>query len=248
MTRLILAICPSNQDGNPVEGGGNEMQHVAPLASSILAEAQRHGSIVARLFTATPESGDSPSGSLSGLIAQQRQAATWIVAAREEGDFTVSLNIHSDSGGYRHCGYFFDGAGTVSEWLGKALADAVKSWFAGVVTHADYSAYIFARELHDVACPVLLEMGAHTIPADVAAVEQHGPEIAVELVSTLVGFFGLESAPPLNTGELRAYGEWSLARLANGQDPRDLVAFGEHVRLLGGDPGNLARYGVPSGA
>jgi hypothetical protein len=45
----------------------------------------------------------------------------------------VSLNLHSDSGNYRHCGYYYDDQGTVSEWLGRgALAEAVKHCFRRV--------------------------------------------------------------------------------------------------------------------
>lgn len=245
MARLILAILPSNQDQNPVAGGGNEMGHIAPLASAILTAAARFG-IVVKLFTPWPESSDWPRGSLQGLRRQQEEAAAWIAEIRRDGDLTVSLNLHSDSGSYRHCGYFYDGPGTVSQWLGRVLAEAVQSWFGDRILTADYSAYIFARELHPVAAPVLLEMGAHTMPDDVAAVRDNPEEIAHQLVSTLAGFFGLATTPPLNTSELRVYGEWALARLANGEDPRIRADFEALLRNLGCDPSDLARWGWPS--
>ncbi len=245
MPRLILAICPTNQDPNPVLIGTNEMAHIAPLAAAILAEAQRHPAIVARVLTANPQSADQPPGSLAGLVEQQRGAAGWLAWEGRDVDLTVSLNLHSDSGTYSHCGYYYDGPGTVSEWLGKALSESIKGWFGGKVITADYSHYIFAKETRHVACPVLLEMGAHTILADVLAVRDHAPEIAATLVGTLVGFFGLETSPPLDVMALRTYADWSLARLANGQDPRSLGDFGLHLAALGCDPADPAMYVVP---
>lgn len=245
MTRLILAVCPSNQDRNPVVGGGSEMSHIAPLAEAVVRAAARFG-IVAKLFTPQPESQDRPPGSLSGLIAQQREAARWIAAARQPGDLTVALNLHSDSGSYRHCGYYYDGRGTVSEWLGRALAESIKHWFGSRVLCADYSGYIFARETRAVACPVLLEMGAHTMRDDVAAVRDHAEEIAQQLVATMAGFFGLATTPPLNTSELRQYAVWSLARLEHGEDPRIRDAFARHLNALGCDSSDLSRWGWPS--
>ncbi len=246
MVRLVLAICPSNQDQNPVAGGGSEMDHVRNLAEAVLAEAQRYQAIQASLINASPQSLDAPRGSLSGLRAQQREAAAWIAATRQPGDLTVSLNLHSDSGAYRHCGYFYDSlSGQVSQWLGRALAEAVQGWFGSRITTADYSGYLFATMARSVACPVLLEMGAHTIPEDVVAVRDHAGEIAATLVATLAGFFGLETSPPLNISELRTYGEWALARCGAGEDPRDLGAFGRHLAAIGCDPGEPDRYGVP---
>ncbi len=244
-TRLILAVLGSNQDQNPVLIGTNEMAHIAPLAAAILAEAQRHPTITACIFAGRPQSADWPPGSLSGLIEQQRSAAFWIAQSRLPGDLTVSLNLHSDSGAYSHCGYYYDSPGTVSQWLGRALAESIKGWFGGKVITADYSHYIFAKEARAVACPILLEMGAHTQAADVAAVRDHASEIAAMLVGTLLGFFGLETAPPLNLSELRSFGEWAILRCNVGEDPRDVESFRRHVGSIGGDPSDLARYGVP---
>lgn len=247
MSRLILVICPSNQDQNPVVVGGNEMTHIAPLAMAILAEAQRCSSIIARVFTATPESRDWPRGSYAGLIDQQKAAAAWIATTRQPGDLTVSLNLHSDSGKERHCGYYYDPlSGPVSEWLGRAVCDVIKTFFGGKIYSADYSAYIFARETRFVACPLLLECGAHTMAADVSVVRDHAGEVAEAMVNTLIGFFGLETKPPLNCSELRTYGEWSLARLFNAEDPRNLEAFKSHLAAIGADSSSsLSRYGVP---
>lgn len=243
MARLILSIVPSNQDRNPVLGGGNEQGHIAPLAQSVAAAASSRG-ITSRVFTGKPESQDSPPGSLSGLWAQQRAARDWIAATRQPGDLTVSLNLHSDSGHESHMGYYFDGPGTVSEWLGRALAERICGYFGGKIYHADYSAYIFAGTLHAVAAPVLLEVGAHTVASDVAAVRDHHGEIAEGLVDTLVAFFGLDTIPPIDTGALRVYPEWAIARLERGQDSRDVPAFRSHLAALGcaDDP---HRYGVP---
>lgn len=249
MSRLILAILPSNQSGNTSDALAprNEQQHIRPLAGAILMQAAQHQSIVACCFYGSPESADSPRGSLSGLIDQQKRAAAWIRATRQEGDLTVSLNLHSDSGDRSHCGYFYDSiSGPVSAWLGKALADAIKRWFGGVVIHADYGAagYIFARETRAVACPILVECGAHTILADVAAVRDHAGEIAADLVGAMVGFFGLETSPPLDIAELRVYPAWAMARLDNGEDSRIMADFRQHLRALGcaDDP---YRYGSP---
>ncbi len=247
MSRLVLAVLPTNQDSNVSAAlrGLSEQQHIAPLAAAISAEAQRHPSITACVFHGRPQSADQPPGSLSNLTEQQRAAAFWIASARQSGDLTVSLNLHSDSGTYSHCGYYYDGPGTVSQWLGRALAEAVKGWFGGKVITADYSRYIFASETRAVACPILLEMGAHTQVADVAAVRDHASEIAAALVGTLLGFFGLETAPPLNLSELRSFGEWAVLRCDVGEDRRAVESFRRHVGSIGGDSSDLSRYGVP---
>jgi hypothetical protein len=245
LTRLILAILPSNQDANRTVDGRSEMAHVAPLADAVLAECALSAAIVARVVTGKPESEDWPRGSLGGLRDQQKEAATWIATTRRPGDLSVSLNLHSDSGRERHCGYYYDGPGTVSEWLGRALADSIKGWFGGKVYSADYSAYMFARLVRHVACPVLLECGAHTMPADVAAVREHADDIALAIVDTLVSFFGIEASPPLDVLNLRMYADWSVARLMNGEDCRDVAAFRRHLDALGCDPSDLRRYGVP---
>ncbi len=253
MARLILAVCRTNQDRNPVAGGGNEMQHIAPLASAILTAAARFG-IVAKAFDPQPESSDRPVGSLQGLIAQQRAAAAWIGETTQPGDLTVSLNLHSDStdprNPQRHCGYYGPFAALpLSEWLGRALTDSIKSWFGGKVYNADYGSYVFARTfLPDgrppIACPVLLEVGTHMDPDDVAAVRDHPEEIAHQVVSTLAGFFGLVTT--LNTSELRVYPAWAMARLDNGQDPRIREEFVKLLQDLGCDPSDLFRWGWPA--
>jgi hypothetical protein len=56
----------------------------------------------------------------------------------------------------------------------------------------------------------------------------------------------LEAGVSLNWTELSTYPTWALARISNKEDPRNLVAFAEHVRLVGGDYKDLLRYGVPS--
>ncbi len=247
MTRLVISLLGSNQDRNRVIGGGNEAEHIAGLVAAVYQEACRHPSIVPRIITALPESMDSPPGSLSGLIGQQRAAADWIRRTRQPGDLTVSLNLHSDSGSERHCGFYYDSlSGPVSAWLGRAMADAVKRWFGGKVYSADYSGYYFATLLRDVACPVLMECGAHTIAADVAAVRDHTPEIAAALVEAMLRLFGIETDPPLNTGELRQYGAWSILRCDNGEDPRVRADFERHIAAIGADPSDLSRWGWPT--
>ena len=249
MTRLIIAVNPTNQDKNPVLGGGSEMAHIAPLAAKLATELSSRPNVVARLFTATPQSQDTPWGSLAGLRRQQSSAALWLGATRHPGDLTVSLNLHSDSGTYRHTGYYYDSlSGPVSEWLGRAITEAIKGYFGNKVISADYGAagYIFAEATRAVACPLLLEMGAHTMMADVVAVqERYGPEIVATMVGVLVGFFGISTVPILNTSELRSYGEWSLARLANGQDSRNREAFRQHLAALGA-PDDPYRFGMPN--
>ncbi len=246
--KLILAICPTNQDLNPVYGGGNEMTHIAPLAWAILEAARQHQDVIAEVIMARPESADYPRGSLSNLIAQQRAAAAWISSMRRAGDLTVSLNLHSDSGNERHCGYYGPFSRLpISEWLGDALCNAIKGFFGNKVYHADYGDYIFVRETISVACPVLIECGTHTQATDIAAVRDHVDCIARNVVDTLVGFFGLETRPPLNTSELRTFPEWQLARLANGEDSRDVGAFRSHLLAIGADASDPSRYGVPLG-
>lgn len=45
--------------------------------------------------------------------------------------------------------------------------------------------------------------------------------------------------------DLSLYATWSLARIANEEDPLDLAAFRGHLVALGSDPSDLAAYGVP---
>ena len=111
---------------------------------------------------------------------------------------------------------------------------------------ADYNSYLFARLVRHVACPVLLECGAHTMLADVAAVRDHPEEIAHQLMATMAGFFGLATSPPLNTSELRQYAVWSLARLDNGETPLDVGAFRAHLDALSCDTTDLSRWGWPA--
>ncbi|MGI5837748.1 MAG: hypothetical protein ACOX87_14820 [Chloroflexota bacterium] len=109
----------------------------------------------------------------------------------------------------------------------------------------DYSGYAFARLVRHVACPVLLKMGAHTMPADVASVRDHAQEIAHTLMSMMAGFFGIATTPPLNTSELGQYAVWSLAPLDNGEDHRDIMAFRKNLVALGCADAPY-RYGSPA--
>lgn len=248
MARLILGILPSNQT-NRVLGGGSERTHIATLAAAVYDVACEHPSIEPRMFAGRPDTEDYPPGSLSGLVAQQEEAAAWFRTSKREGDLCVSLNLHSDSGLFRHCGFYGPFAALpISEWLGRALCDAIAPWFGGRVLYADYSRYIFATSMLDgpwLACPVLLECGSHQMAEDVKSVREYSAGIAVALIETLSGFFGLDSMPPLNTSELRQYGAWSLARLDNGETPLDLDAFKLHLEAIGCDPADLRRWGAP---
>ena len=235
MSRLILAICPSNQDRNPVVGGGSEMTHIMPLAEAVVSAAVRFG-IVARLFTPQPESRDYPTGSLSGLIAQQREAANWIAATRQPGDLTVSLNLHSDSGSYRHCGYYYDGRGTVSEWLGEHWRSRSPTGLGGS-SFSDYSSYAPSRGgIGAARCLPRATRnggphdawrrggGAGPRRADRAYADGDDGRVRRD-----------RGGPPLNTAELE-YAVWSLQRLEHGETPLDRDAFVRHLDAWAATP------------
>lgn len=55
----------------------------------------------------------------------------------------------------------------------------------------------------------------------------------------------LLTGPYLDFKRLRTYPEWALARITNKEEPRDLMAFIEHLRNLGADYRYPKEYGWP---
>lgn len=53
-----------------------------------------------------------------------------------------------------------------------------------------------------------------------------------------------EPAMPVDSN-LRIYADWALARLRNGEEPRDVTAFVTHLKAIGADWQQPARYGLP---
>lgn len=252
--KLWLAIVPSNQDRNPVLGGGNEQTQVAAFAAALVAECARYKPVTAKLFAGQPESQDATT--YAGLRAQTAAAKAWLATA-PAGTYTVALNLHTDSGSFSHIGYYYVGTNTVSQRIGRRAATAIAPFFGAntPVWSDDYSDYIFA-EASQAAAAVLLELGSHQWASDVAVLKAQATPIARAIVEAVLTELGLATTrtvvapgPVLNKAELGTLPRWATERLAAGQDFRGadgLAAFKEHLAAIHADPKQPARYGWPA--
>lgn len=195
VARLWLAVIPSNQDHNRwIEQGKptNECAQMALFSARMLGVSRDYPAVKARVFTPCPESADTYH--LQGLYEVQARARAWLDTA-PKGTYTVALNLHSDSGRYSHVGYYWrsdtDGA-DVSHRLARALCGRLKTfWPAGArIVGGAYDDYVFAQAIGE-HCPVLLELGSHQVPLDLAIIREKGYLVARALVRDALAFFGL---------------------------------------------------------
>jgi len=258
--RLHVAVSPSNQDRNPVTGGGNEMTQVRPFALLLVSELNAYLDVTARLIDAAPESSDRKDHPYEGLIAQQ-DAAFAALEPNQSGNVTLSLSLHTDSGSSSTCGFYFDGAGSVSERLGAYLGGTLSAFFGTPAHSADYSGYIFATRLKHRHCPLLLECGSHQNAHDVALLRERGDELSRLLAAAIVDFFaasfGLGTARRVLvqvSPERDYFHDW--AKLVHRNDPEGVDSeyapgkFAAHLRAIGKPLDGahpLNYYGAPPG-
>jgi hypothetical protein len=247
---IYLALIPSNQDRNPVVGGGNEKAQMDTFAGKMLAEANKYVNVTAKVFNGAPESKDI--APLSGLRAQQRAAKAWLDTFSNENAIKIALNFHTDSGRFTHLFSCYWNQGH-SQALGDRIIRALGPIFStNYLKSVDYSSYVFVTEQIGSPCtPLLLELGSHEMVSDTSVIANRSPEVANTILQAIHSYFGIE--PKMKTVEqqagpnfedLKYYATWSLLRCNNKEEPRSAPDFEKHCRAIG-KMKDIYEYGFP---
>ncbi len=197
VAKLWIALIPSNQATNPCCAiYSNEQQQMEAFADTFAKVAAGYPLLNVRVVKGGPE---TDTKNLPKLKAQQAEAAAWLNTA-PAGTLTLALNLHSDSGDYRHVGAYY-GMTDVSKRLATALLPVLAKQFDVTKTlSADYGAqgYLAWTCMPDGGrrhCPVILELGTHTISQDVWLLKNSAWPISRAILTALLAFFGLSTAP-----------------------------------------------------
>lgn len=177
---MKLALIPSNQNTNPVDGYGNELQQVATLLPTFEAAA-KHSGFEVRSFPVQPESSDHYE--LEGLYLVQTAVREW--AGIEP---CVTFNIHTDSGTYSHAGVYYT---MRSKRLADMLVEALRTYWPRVDS-LDYSGYVFANQPDNIL-PLLLELGSHELASDIELLKLRAAAISGALCDRAAAYFNLTS-------------------------------------------------------
>lgn len=171
---MRVAIVPSNQDKNLINGGGNEMVQVEEFCKILLAQAP--ATITAKLFTPKPESADTYE--YEGLHLIQKEVDAW--------NPDLALNIHTDSGYFTHTGTYSDGSDIIKK-LCAELCRRLQQFFNGPCAQGNYYDYIFAS----IAAPaILLELGSHQLKSDIEVLKFNGAGVAYQIWQGVQMIFG----------------------------------------------------------
>ncbi len=179
-TKFKVALVPSNQDKNPVLGGGNEMEQVTPFMEVLYSQAPSF--VEAKIFTPKPESLDAYK--YEGLYTVQKSVEQW------KPD--LAFNIHTDSGYYSHTGTYNDGSELMKKF-GDILCPLLRQYIKGPCARGNYSDYVFAT----VTAPaILLELGSHQVKEDILALKNNAAGIAQAIWKGVEMLFGDTVANP----------------------------------------------------
>ncbi len=190
-----VALIPSNQDRNRyLDGSHSEYQVLHQLASAAESRASEVSDLTAKAIAGSPESSDG--WRLQGLYQQMTDAANWLHSVGATPANGIMVNLHSDSGSYRHIfGIYGGGQDSASFQLAKKVAARVEELMqTNDLRYLDYSDYVFYQKRGPYNC-CLVELGSHQNAGDVGYLLTRQADLGAAIVQGAVDFLGGAAAP-----------------------------------------------------
>lgn len=181
MPKVFLS--PSDQDNNPVDGGGNEQQY-AQLRCARAAEVLRTHGVTVKVSEAGI--GDDS----NGYVASVKEGEAWGPDIYVADHTNATGTANKASGVQAYC------------WLGdpnsKRLGECINARMDPIVPGG--ASIQDGSNLHEVSGPsataVLMESGYHDNPVDAAMIRTKTTEMGEALALGILDYFGIQTTTP----------------------------------------------------
>lgn len=206
MPKVFLS--PSDQDDNPVHGGGHEQQY-AQVRCRVAADVLRNSGIDVKVSEAGI--GDDS----GGYAASVREGEAW------GPDLYIADHSNAVGGAVKRRGvHMYTWPGDAEgRRLAQLLIDEVRPIFGG----PDYpTAILNGSHLYEVNGPsataVLMELGFHDHPEDAAIIRTRSVEIGAAVGRAIAKYYGKATQPSPQEDEMSAEGEKRIISLLENQE------------------------------
>ena len=206
MPKVFLS--PSDQDDNPVHGGGHEQQY-AQVRCRVAADVLRNSGIEVKVSEAGI--GDDS----NGYAASVREGEAW------GPDLYIADHSNAVGGAVKRRGvHMYTWPGDPDgRRLAQLLIDEVRPIFGG----PDYpTAILNGSHLYEVNGPsataVLMELGFHDHPEDAAIIRTRSVEIGAAVGRAIAKYYGKATQPSPQEDEMSAEGEKRIISLLESQE------------------------------